>query len=105
MISTQVKAEAARWLIELDTADHVEDLWPEFEAWINQHPTHRRAFVRVERAWRTLDGFLGPEKCTSARTTFHYWRARFPSARAWKELASALFALVVVVSVTIAVLV
>ena len=50
----RIKAEAARWLIELDAADATERLWYEFESWLQRDPEHRRAYVRAERAWRAL---------------------------------------------------
>ncbi len=52
--SSNLKSEAARWLVALEASDDMETLWPEFEAWLNRDPEHRQAFLRVERAWRTL---------------------------------------------------
>jgi ferric-dicitrate binding protein FerR (iron transport regulator) len=54
MISSRINSEAARWLIELDSAEDTERLWPEFESWLQRDPEHRRAYVRTERAWRAL---------------------------------------------------
>lgn len=55
MTSLRIKAEAARWLIELDTAEDTETLWPAFEAWLQKDAEHRCAYVRAERTWRTLE--------------------------------------------------
>src|SRR5882762_9244737 len=54
MMSSRIRAEAARWLIELDTAEDTERLWPEFESWLQRDPEHRRAYVCTERTWRAL---------------------------------------------------
>jgi ferric-dicitrate binding protein FerR (iron transport regulator) len=55
MTDPRIKAEAARWLIELDTAEDAGAVWPHFEAWIRQDDEHRKAYARVERAWHTLE--------------------------------------------------
>lgn len=55
MTSLRIKAEAARWLIELDTAEDTETLWPAFEAWLQKDAEHRSAYARAERTWRTLE--------------------------------------------------
>ena len=54
MMSSRIRTEAARWLIELDTAEDTERLWPEFESWLQRDPEHRRAYVCTERTWRAL---------------------------------------------------
>jgi ferric-dicitrate binding protein FerR (iron transport regulator) len=56
MTEAQIKAEAARWLIEIETSTDPATAWSAFEAWLRQDEEHRRAYVRVERAWRTLEG-------------------------------------------------
>jgi ferric-dicitrate binding protein FerR (iron transport regulator) len=56
MTEAQIKAEAARWLIEIETTADPATTWSAFEAWLRQDEEHRRAYVRVERAWRTLEG-------------------------------------------------
>lgn len=55
MTSPYIRCEAARWIVELDTAEKIEDLWPQFELWLNEKPEHRAAFLRVERGWRALE--------------------------------------------------
>jgi ferric-dicitrate binding protein FerR (iron transport regulator) len=55
MTDPRISSEAAHWLIELDTAEETGTLWPDFEAWLGQGDEHRRAYARVERAWRTLE--------------------------------------------------
>jgi len=55
MSNTKVDAAAAQWLIELETADRIEQLWPDFQVWLAQDPRHRAAFLRVEEAGRRLD--------------------------------------------------
>lgn len=56
MTEAQLKAEAARWLIEIETTADPATVWPAFEAWLRQDEEHRKAYVRVEQAWRTLEG-------------------------------------------------
>jgi ferric-dicitrate binding protein FerR (iron transport regulator) len=56
MTEAEIKAEAARWLIEIETTADPATAWPAFEAWLRQDEEHRRAYERVERAWRTLEG-------------------------------------------------
>lgn len=50
----RIRREAARWLVELDTTEEIEALWPAFEAWL-QPPEHRAAYLRLERAWRAME--------------------------------------------------
>jgi transmembrane sensor len=47
--------EASRWLVELDGSDHIEDLWPSFEAWLAQDPQNLEAFRRMENVSLCLD--------------------------------------------------
>lgn len=56
MTEARIKAEAARWLIEIETTADPAAVWSAFEVWLEQDEEHRRAYVRVERAWRTLEG-------------------------------------------------
>jgi ferric-dicitrate binding protein FerR (iron transport regulator) len=50
-----IDRQAAYWLIELESSKKIEDLWPAFEAWLNERPAHLAAFLRLETAWRALD--------------------------------------------------
>jgi ferric-dicitrate binding protein FerR (iron transport regulator) len=55
MTDPEIRAAAAYWLIELDTAEHIEEVFPEFEKWVAQSAEHRDAYRKVERAWRALE--------------------------------------------------
>jgi ferric-dicitrate binding protein FerR (iron transport regulator) len=47
-----VEQQAARWLIQMNTADEItDDLWCFFERWLSLRPAHRTAYLEVERAW------------------------------------------------------
>jgi ferric-dicitrate binding protein FerR (iron transport regulator) len=55
MSASDVRAAAAKWLIELECADSIEDIWPQFDIWLREDPRHRETYLRVERTWRALD--------------------------------------------------
>ena len=57
-ISNATKEAAADWLVELETAESVGEIWPDFQAWIQQNPEHEAAYLQLERAWHALDGLL-----------------------------------------------
>ena len=69
MSSSRVRAAAARWLIELESAESIDAIWPQFDAWLCEHPSHRKAYLRIERTWCALDDLrtAWPEEETSAR--------------------------------------
>lgn len=69
MRSSRVRAAAARWLIELESAESVDAIWPQFDAWLREDPSHQKAYLRIERTWRALDGLrtAWPEEKTRAR--------------------------------------
>lgn len=56
MRSSRVRAAAARWLIELESAESIDAIWPRFDAWLREDPSHEEAYLRIERTWRALDG-------------------------------------------------
>jgi transmembrane sensor len=55
MTQSCIKREAAKWLIELDTAQNIEEHWPAFEAWLDENPEHRAAFTSMEKAWKAVE--------------------------------------------------
>jgi transmembrane sensor len=55
MTQSSIKRAAAKWLIELDTAENIEEHWPAFEAWLDEKPENRAAFASMERAWRAVE--------------------------------------------------
>ena len=60
---SSVRAQAARWLFAFETTDSFEELWPRFQAWLNEDVRHREAYLSLEKAWRqvaSLSG-LGPD--------------------------------------------
>lgn len=91
MISAEVQAEAARWLIELDTSDHIEEIWPDFEEWLNRNSTHQQAFVRVQRAWHYVDSLLKTDKRAKKTRWFEYGVRQL---RERADVASGLLALI-----------
>jgi ferric-dicitrate binding protein FerR (iron transport regulator) len=42
---------ATRWFINLMTAADVNELWPQFEEWLEQDASNRRAYEELERTW------------------------------------------------------
>jgi ferric-dicitrate binding protein FerR (iron transport regulator) len=60
---SSVRAQAARWLFALETAESFEDLWPRFQGWLNEDARHREAYLALEKAWRQVAslGSLGPD--------------------------------------------
>ena len=54
MSSREVLSEATRWLIELEAAERLEDVWPEFDDWFQASAAHRAAYVKVRGAWAKL---------------------------------------------------
>ena len=55
MKQSRIEREAARWLIELDTASKPEEQWPEFEEWLRQGPEYEAAFKSMEEAWKAVE--------------------------------------------------
>jgi ferric-dicitrate binding protein FerR (iron transport regulator) len=69
MTTSRVRAAAARWLIELESAESIGAIWPQFDAWLREDPEHQKTYIRIERTWRALDGLrtTWPEKKTRAK--------------------------------------
>src|SRR3569833_3680685 len=59
MSSREVLSEATRWLIELEGADRLEDVWPEFDDWFQASAAHRAAYAKVRRAWARCENSKG----------------------------------------------
>jgi ferric-dicitrate binding protein FerR (iron transport regulator) len=49
------RVDARRWLIELESTERLDEIWPQFEAWLDEHPDNYEMYLRVERARRTMD--------------------------------------------------
>jgi ferric-dicitrate binding protein FerR (iron transport regulator) len=43
----EAMAKAAEWVVDLETADSVDDMWPQFEAWLQQDLEHGIAFSNL----------------------------------------------------------
>lgn len=56
---SSLQAEAAQWLFELETSDRFEELWPRFQAWLNEDARHREAYRPLEKAWREVASLSG----------------------------------------------
>lgn len=69
MRSSRMRAAAARWLIELEFAESIDAIWPQFDAWLRENPEHQKTYLRIEKTWRALDGlqWAWPAKATRAR--------------------------------------
>jgi ferric-dicitrate binding protein FerR (iron transport regulator) len=50
-----MRAAAAKWLIELESAESIDAIWPEFDAWLRENPEHQKTYLRIETTWRALD--------------------------------------------------
>ena len=49
------RVHARRWLIELESTERLDEIWPQFEAWLDEHPDNHEMYLRAERARRTMD--------------------------------------------------
>ena len=47
-------AGAARWFINLIMAPDVNELWPQFEDWLQRDSGNRSAYEEIERTWSAL---------------------------------------------------
>jgi len=47
---------AANWFVDLLTAPDLNQLWPEFERWLQESVEHRFAYERIEHSWSKGDG-------------------------------------------------
>ena len=55
MMRSKVRVKAAaKWLVELETAENVEDVWPGLQDWLAEHPRNRALFLSVQRTSRRL---------------------------------------------------
>ena len=52
--ATEISDAAAEWLIKLE-GQTTPDIWDNFQAWMDQDPRHRAAFVRLRVAWNKVD--------------------------------------------------
>ena len=68
--------DAVWWLLELELSDGVERSADHFDTWIENHPQHRAAFLRLERAWNALDRLyvLTPLRKYAPRNALHNTR-------------------------------
>ena len=48
--ATEIEAEAAKWLVQLDSHGSPER-WAALDAWLSSSPRHRAAFLRLSVAW------------------------------------------------------
>jgi ferric-dicitrate binding protein FerR (iron transport regulator) len=51
---------AANWFVDLLTAPDLNQLWPQFERWLQESVEHRCAYERIERSWSKGDGLPRP---------------------------------------------
>ena len=55
MGASKIHRQATRWLIRVQTTRDLEELWPEFDAWMNENLKHREAYELEERKWVGFD--------------------------------------------------
>jgi transmembrane sensor len=74
--ASEISDEAADWLIRVE-AQSTPELWEDLQGWLDAHPRHRAAFVRLRVAWhradalkylRPLDGAIDPDLLSSERS-------------------------------------
>jgi transmembrane sensor len=46
---------AQEWLLRLESAERIDEVWPDFEKWLAEDPRNRKAFLQLEKASRRLD--------------------------------------------------
>ncbi len=52
--ASDISDTAAAWLIRLE-GQTTPELWDEFQAWVDESPRHRAAFIRLRVAWNRVD--------------------------------------------------
>jgi transmembrane sensor len=60
MESNDTRERAAEWLVDLNTSDDVESLWPAFHAWLQQAPENRSTYLELEKVWRISERAMAP---------------------------------------------
>jgi ferric-dicitrate binding protein FerR (iron transport regulator) len=74
MRKRDVLSDAASWFVDILTTPDLDQLWPQFERWLQKSDEHRCAYESVERAW-----------CAG------YWlRERSPRPCRWPRIANIL---------------
>jgi transmembrane sensor len=99
--SPDALSEATRWLIELETADRLEDIWEEFDDWFQASAAHRAAYERVRRDWLRLTGSPRPpvpkmqSRRKAHRAGSRYWICASAWIQHWGLALAALLALII----------
>ncbi len=64
MSQPRVSSEAMSWVVKLHTSASFEDLWPDFERWLNSSLEHSTEFLQAQQLWEALDYLkeLGPRE-------------------------------------------
>ncbi len=84
MSSREVLSEATRWLIELEAAERLDDVWPEFDNWFQASAAHRAAYAKVRGAWAKSGNSKSPIRREGALPRSRWFRGyRWIYARAW----------------------
>jgi len=72
MNSPDTMAEATKWLVELQTADRLDDIWDEFDDWFQASAAHRDAYAKVRGHWLKLTGLPAvPTRKSEYRGAIH----------------------------------
>jgi ferric-dicitrate binding protein FerR (iron transport regulator) len=54
-MNSKTTCDSVWWLLELELSEGVEQTFDSFDTWLEEHPQHRAAFLRLEHAWNALD--------------------------------------------------
>lgn len=54
-MNSMTTGDSVWWLLELELSEGVERTFDSFDSWLDKHPQHRAAFLRLEHAWNALD--------------------------------------------------
>ena len=79
------KANAIRWMNELDATERIDELWPQFEAWLNESQDNKDAYreaelarCETEKRWKSV---VTNDPGTSEALLLALWQRQKPPAR------------------------
>ena len=100
MKSSERTLQAMKWLVELETKQHLEDIWPAFDAWFQASAANRKEYKRVKKALLHRGTLIvtdrcGPRTCKSDRPEQGLWGRPFALDREMFLIVAALLALTI----------
>jgi ferric-dicitrate binding protein FerR (iron transport regulator) len=92
--------QAMRWLIELQTADRLEDIWDEFDDWFQASPAHRAAYGKARRHWLRLAGLPMPTMIRNPKEKYprHLLNLASITTTHWELILAALLAVIITIT-------